>query len=156
MVDIQHQASVKQSKVTTTLLLLPLPLPLLLLYDYPPINYKHHINNHNAKLPQLRQGPRKGAPRERKRSLLHLLHRLSLHHPRQLSHFVCHLQQRHTKGPHKRQQGLESAQEAPPRNELCLRRLLQPRLLTFRISQLKHRVEPQAQRRGAKEERAER
>lgn len=43
---------------------------------------------------------------------------------------------------------MEGHQATPPRDELRIRRLLQPRQLSLRIPQLIPRFQPQAERRG--------
>ena len=120
-------------------------------------NTNNHHNHQNAQLPLLRRGSRKGPPREHQRCLQRLLRRLRIHlqQPRifhtNLPQPLHHLQP--TAQPHKRLQGLESPQEAPPRDELCLCRLLQPQLLSLRISLIVYCEQPEAERRGIQEER---
>ena len=101
-------------------------------------NYEQHTtNNQHAILPQLRRCPRESPPRERKRSLQHHIRHiyanLSTIHPVHLSVIFRH--QPFIKEPHQRKQSLEGAQEAPPRDEHRIRRLLQ---LSIRIEELFH------------------
>lgn len=102
-----------------------------------PSHHHHHQQLQNAiQRPFHNRPARKGPPRQPQRRipgdllspLLHLhLHTLiipqSLHNIRRLRLLLLPRPQHH--------QGLESPEEAPPRDERCLLRLLRPRLQSF-------------------------